>query len=105
MVQRERRVDSPPLISFVVIRQPQMPLSEKAQHRLLMPFALSPIMKWGALPGIVGLILIAVGGLKKIGWLKIAGAVLAAPMFWCYFVILFIFMPYLLFEKIQRSSR
>jgi len=82
-----------------------MPLSEKTKNWLLMPFAISPIMKWGALPGIIGLVFIAVGILKKVGWLKIAGVVLAAPMFWCYFVVIFIFLPYLVFDKIRRSSR
>jgi hypothetical protein len=82
-----------------------MPLSEQTKNRLLMPFAISPIMKWGAFPGIVGLVLIAIGVVKKVGWLKIAGVVLAAPMLWCYFVVIFIFLPYLMFDKIRRSSR
>lgn len=82
-----------------------MPLSEQTKNRLLMPFAISPIMKWGAFPGIVGLVLIAVGVVKKVGWLKIAGVVLAAPMFWCYFVVIFIFLPYLVFDRIRKGSR
>ena len=82
-----------------------MPLSEKTKNRLLMPFAISPILKWGALPGILGLVLIAIGVVKKIGWLKFAGAVLAAAMFWCYFVVIFIFLPYLVFDRIRKGSR
>jgi hypothetical protein len=82
-----------------------MPLSEQTKNRLLIPYAISPIMKWGAFPGIVGLGLIAIGVVKKVGWLKIAGIVLAAPMFWCYFLVIFIFLPYLVFDRIRKGSR
>lgn len=68
-----------------------------------MPFAISPIMKWGALPGMVGAVLMAVGVVKNLGWLKIAGAVLAAPILWCYFIVMFTFLPYPVFEKIRRT--
>ena len=80
-----------------------MPLSEQTKNRLLMPFAISPILKWGALPGIVGMVCIAIGVLKKIGWLKLVGIALAAPMFWCYFVVIFIFLPYLVFDRFRRG--
>jgi hypothetical protein len=82
-----------------------MPFSEKTKNRLLMPFAISPILKWCALPGVLGLALIAIGVVERIGWLKITGAVLAAPMFWCYFVVIFIFLPYLVLDRIWKGSR
>jgi len=80
-----------------------MPLSQKTKNRLMMPFAVSPIMKWGAFPGIVGILLFWLGVWRKIGWLKIGGLVLAAPMLWVYFVIIFIYMPFLIFDKIRRG--
>lgn len=81
-----------------------MPLSDKTKNRLLMPFTISPIMKWSAFPGIIGLVLLAIGVVGKAGWLKITGAVLAAPIFWCYFVVIFIFLPYLVFNRIRKGS-
>ncbi|MCW1916523.1 hypothetical protein OJ996_23250 [Luteolibacter sp. GHJ8] len=81
-----------------------MPLSEKTKLRLMMPFAISPIMKWGAGPGIVGLILMAIGVVKEVGWLMVAGSILAAPVFWCYFVVAFVFLPYLVFDRLRKRS-
>lgn len=62
-------------------------------------------MKWCALPGIIGIILLAIGFIQKIHWLEILGAVLAAPIFWVYFVIIFIFLPYLIFDKIRKGRK
>ena len=47
-----------------------IPRAEKIKRALITPLAISPIMKWGALPGIVGMLLLMVGVLKKVGWLK-----------------------------------
>ena len=80
-----------------------MPLSEKTRNRLLMPFAISPILKWCGLPGIVGMVLIAVGVVQRVGWVKVVGVVLAAPVLWCYFVVIFIFLPFLVFDKLRRG--
>jgi hypothetical protein len=41
----------------------------------------------------------------RVGWLKIVGIVLAAPVLWCYFVVIFIFLPYLVFDRIRKGSR
>ena len=62
-------------------------------------------MKWGALPGIVGMIVLAIGFIQKIYWLEVVGIVLAAPIFWVYFVIIFIFLPYLIFDKIRKGRK
>jgi hypothetical protein len=83
-------------------RAHRMPLSQKTKNRLLMPFAISPIMKWCGFPGIIGMLMIVFGSVWKIGWLKVAGFVLAAPIFWVYFVVIFIFTPFLIFDKIRR---
>lgn len=80
-----------------------MPLSEKAKNRLLIPFAISPILKWCALPGLIGMVLIVLGVVQKVGWLKIVGLVLAAPVIWCYLVVVFIFFPFLVFDRWRRG--
>jgi hypothetical protein len=81
-----------------------MPLSEKTKNRLIAPLAISPIMKRCALPGLIGMVLLAVGFVQKIRWLKITGLILIAPMLWVYFVILFIFLPILIFSKIRKGK-
>ncbi len=68
------------------------------------PFAISPIMKRCALPGIIGMFALAAGFVQKIGWLKVVGFVLVAPMLWVYFVIIFVFMPMLILDKIRRGK-
>ncbi len=80
-----------------------MPLSDKTKNRLLIPFAISRIMKWCALPGIFGMFVFAIGSIQKISWVKVAGLLLVAPILWVYFVIVFIFLPYSIFDKIRRS--
>ena len=82
-----------------------MQLSQKMKYRLMMPFAISPIMKWCALPGIIGMVALTIGFVQKIRWLEIVGVALAAPMFWVYFVIVFFFMPYLIFDKIRKGRK
>jgi len=82
-----------------------MPLSDKTKNRLLAPFAISPIMKRCALPSIIGMLALAVGFVQKIGWLKVIGLVLVAPIIWIYFVIIFVFMPFLIFDMIRRGRR
>lgn len=67
-----------------------VPRSERIKRALLMPFAIEPIMKCGAIPGIVGVVVLAVGLFQKIRWLEIVGAVLAAPIFW-FFLSLFLY--------------
>jgi hypothetical protein len=79
-----------------------MPLSERTKNLLMNAIAISPIMKWGALPGIIGIPLIAVGVEKKIEWLTITGLVLAAPVLWCLFVITVICPLVILFEKLPK---
>ncbi len=79
-----------------------MPLSEKTKNQLLAPFAVSRIMRFGALPGLVGLVLIGVGFYQQIDILKIVGVVLAIPLLWVYFVIMFIFPLFVLVEKLWK---
>jgi len=49
------------------------------------------------------MVLLAVGVLQKIGWVKVLGLVLAAPVFWCYFGVIFIFLPLLIIDKLRRG--
>jgi hypothetical protein len=81
-----------------------MPLSEKSKNFLLAPFAISPIMRKAALPGIVGFILIGVGFWQKLVWLKIVGIIFAAPVLWVYFVVIFIFIPVLVAGRIRKGK-
>lgn len=81
-----------------------MALSERTKHLLLNAIAVSPIMQRFALPGIVGALLIGLGVWQKITWLTITGLILAAPVLWCYFVIMVIYPIVLLFEKLFGQS-
>jgi hypothetical protein len=78
-----------------------MPLSERTRNLLLNAIAVSPIMKRFALPGLIGMLLIGVGIWQKIDWLWIAGLVLAAPVLWCYLVIMLVYPIMALFTKSQ----
>lgn len=78
---------------------------EKARNILLAPFAISHIMDRCWLPGLIGLLLFAVGLWRHVGWLKIAGIVLAAPIIWVYAVLMFVFLPYILFDSVRRRLK
>ena len=80
-----------------------MPLSAKTKNVLLAPFAISHIFQRFCLPGIIGWFLLAFGFWKKVGWLKVAGLVLAAPIIWIYFVVIFLFLPATVFTKLGRK--
>ncbi|MCU0531214.1 MAG: hypothetical protein MUE76_03870 [Syntrophales bacterium] len=79
-----------------------MPLPEKTKKILLAPFAVSHIMQRFALPGLIGLLLFAVGAWQHAGWLQVAGIVLAAPVLWVYAVVIVVFFPALLFDRLRR---
>jgi len=78
---------------------------EKTRNFLLAPFAISHIMNRCWRPGLVGLLLFAVGVWRHVGWLKIAGIVLAVPIIWVYAVLMFVFLPYILFDRVRRSLK
>ncbi len=61
-------------------------------------------MKKCGLLGIIGIFLIGLGVCMKLRWMEIVGIVLAAPIFWVYFTIIFIFLPMLIFGKIRRGG-
>lgn len=77
-----------------------MPLSERTKNLLLGAIAVSPIMQRFAVPGFIGIALIAVGLWQNLDWLAIIGFILAAPVLWCYFVIMAIYPLMLLYEKL-----
>jgi hypothetical protein len=74
-------------------------LSEHAKERLWTMFAVSSILQRFVLPGMFGLAFIGVGIWKDIPWLLIAGLILAAPIVWCYVLIMVVYPIILLFEK------
>jgi hypothetical protein len=82
-----------------------MLLSEKTKNILLAPFAISHIMERCWLPGLAGLLLFAVGVWQDVGWLKITGIVLAAPVIWVYVVVIFVFFPLILFDRVRCSMK
>jgi hypothetical protein len=82
-----------------------MLLSEKTRNILLAPFAISHIMERFWLPGLVGLLLFAVGVWQDVGWLQIAGIVFAAPVIWVYVILIFVFFPFILFDRVRRSLK
>ena len=77
-------------------------ISQKVRNKLLALFAVSPIMKKWALPGMVGIILAGFGAWRRLVWLEIAGFVFAAPILWVYIVIIFVYFPLFLVDKIRR---
>ena len=68
------------------------------------PFGISPLVKWATFPGIVGLWMFGLGFDLKIGWLKILGMVLAAPLLSAYFLTIFVFLPIWLFDKARGAK-
>jgi len=82
-----------------------MLISEKTRNILLAPFAISHIMERCWLPSLVGVLLFAVGVWQHVGWLKIAGIVLALPVIWVYAVVMFVFFPFILFDSVRRRLR
>lgn len=82
-----------------------MPLSVRTKELLLSAIAVSPILRRFGLPGVAGLLLIGVGWWQRFTWLTIAGVILAAPVLWCYFVIMVICPLVLLYEKLFATPR
>ena len=80
-----------------------MALSEKTKSRLLSAIAISPIMRRFALPGLVGLLLIAAGVWRDLVWLTVTGIILAAPVIWAYAVLIFVYIPCLIFDGLRRG--
>jgi hypothetical protein len=76
-----------------------MMFSEKAKERIWTIFAVSPIMQRFAFPGVFGLAVMGPGIWKDIRWLSIVGLILAAPVLWCYFLIIVVCPIVLLFDK------
>jgi hypothetical protein len=74
-------------------------LSENAKERLLALLAVSPILQRFAFPGICGVALIGLGIWQDIQWLSIAGLIVAAPIVWCYLLIMVVYPVILLFDK------
>jgi hypothetical protein len=44
---------------------------------------------------------LAIGAWQDLFWVMLAGAVLAAPVVWCYAVLLLVYVPILLYEAIR----
>lgn len=74
-------------------------LSEKPKDRMLTMIAVSPILQRFAFPGILGMVLVGIGIWQDIPWLSIVGLILAAPVIWCYLLILVVYPMMLLFDK------
>ena len=79
-----------------------MLLSEKTRYLLMNAIAVSPILKRFMLPGIIGMLLTGVGVWQKMEWLTITGLVLAAPVLWCYVVVIVVYPLLLLFSKTPK---
>jgi hypothetical protein len=82
-----------------------MRLHENTKNLLVAPFAISRIMEQCWLPGVIGLLLFAVGVWQHVGWLKIVGIVLAVPILWVYAVVMLVFFPFILFDSLWRRLR
>lgn len=80
-----------------------MPLSARTKNILAAPLAVSCIMQRCWLPGVVGLLLLALGWWRDIVWLKVAGVVLAGPILWVYAVVIFVLLPFAVFDSIRRK--
>jgi len=62
-------------------------------------------MRRFSLPGLIGLLILAIGVWQKLEWLKVIGIILLAPVIWVYIVLLLVYVPYLLFDGIRRSLK
>jgi len=82
-----------------------MRLSPRTKNILAAPFAVSTIMQRCWLPGVVGLLLLALGSWWGIGWLKVAGILLAGPIIWVYALVIFVLLPFAFFDSIRRRAR
>lgn len=82
-----------------------MNLPSKTKDILLAPFAISHMMQRFWLPGLIGFLLFAVGMWQRVTWLKIAGIVLAAPIIWVYAVVIFVFFPFVLFDRVRQRLK
>ena len=82
-----------------------MPVSEKTKNLLMNAIAVSPIMKRFMLPGIIGMLLAGVGLWQDMEWLVITGLVLAAPVLWCYLLVMVVYPLMLLYEKLFTKPR
>lgn len=82
-----------------------MALSEKTRNILFAPFAISHIIQRCWLPGVLGVVLFVVGRWQHIGWLKVAGIILAAPIIWVYALVIFVFLPFAVFDHFRRKMR
>lgn len=82
-----------------------MALSERTKSLLGALFAISPILRRFALPGLVGLLLFAAGAWQALDWLKVVGIILAVPVIWAYAVLLLVYFPFLLFDSMRRSLK
>ena len=62
-------------------------------------------MRFGALPGTIGIVLTGIEYYLVIVALIIVGFVLAIPILWVYFVIMCICFPYLLVDSLRKSLK
>ena len=80
----------------------RMALADRTKRILLAPFAISPILQRFALPGLAGILFLAIGVWQDLAAAKIIGIILAAPIIWVYAVLIFGYFPYLMFDGIRR---
>jgi hypothetical protein len=71
----------------------------------MVPFAFEPIIKWGALPAIVGAMLIVIGKITGTSSVVIAGTLCVVPFIWGYLVIIAIVFPCILFWEVKNRIR
>ncbi len=67
--------------------------------------AISVIMNRFSLPRMLGIIIFTVGIWQRIGWLKIVGVILSLPIIWVYFVLMFVFFPSIIFDRIRQYMK
>lgn len=67
--------------------------------------AVSPILQRFALPGIVGILIVALALWLQLHWLMVIGVVLLLPVLWCYLVILCFYLPMLMLEPLWSRWR
>lgn len=79
-----------------------MPLSEKIRSLGENAIAISPILRRFGVPGLAGLLLIGLDLWQQTTWLTITGMILAAPVIWCYVVVMVVYPLLLLFCKAQE---
>jgi hypothetical protein len=82
-----------------------VPRSRKIKDALLAPLAICGIFRWAAPLGLAGFGLFLIGVATNSTWTKIAAGLFVAPLAWCYFLAMFIFLPFVAIDALGQRLK